>query len=182
MTQLYMIAILPPPYLSSKVDLIRRKCADKFHVYKALLPPVHITILPPVEWEIDLQDKLILTLNAARYMEPFQITLQNFGQFPHKAIFIDVKGDGILGLYRKIKKVLNNTNKDYKSKISPHITIAYRDVEEKFEEIWSDFENQVFDAEFCVDGFTLLKHNGKGWEILKEYKFQRADKQSEFRF
>jgi len=52
------------------------------------------------------------------------------------------------------------------------ITLATRDLNlELFTKIWPQFKNKNFKSKFLVNSIFLLKHNGKYWDIFKEFNF-----------
>jgi hypothetical protein len=53
------------------------------------------------------------------------------------------------------------------------MTIATRDLTEKaFEKAWPEYRPRIFQAGFIVKSLFLLKHNGKFWEINREFLFK----------
>lgn len=177
----YLIAILPPPDLSQLIDDIRKTCSEKFQVYKALRPPVHITLLFLQNLDDAFEPQLISSLEAARNFKPFTQKLENYDAFVgNKVVFIKATiNKEITTLYRNIKKILGDTVKEPKSQITPHITIAYRDLKDQFPQIYAEYKNKSFEASFPVDHFTLLKHDRIRWNILRDYKAKPDDQQLE---
>lgn len=177
----YLIAILPPPELSLLIDEVRKTCSENFKVYKALRPPVHITLLflPNIDDASEIQ--LINSLEAARNFKPFIQDLENYDAFiDNEVVFIKaLVNKEITSLYRNIKKIVGAASKDLRSQISPHITIAYRDLKDKFPSIHEYYKKERFEASFQVDHFTLLKHDRIQWNILKHYNSRPGDEQME---
>jgi len=178
----YLIAILPPPDLSLLIDDIRKACSEKFKVYKALRPPVHITILFLQNLDDAFEPQLISSLEAARNFKPFTQKLENYDAFAdNKVVFIKATiNKGITTLYRNIKKIIGDAAKEPRSQITPHITIAYRDLKDQFPQIFAEYQNKSFEASFRVDHFTLLKHDRIRWNILKDYQAKPGDQQLKF--
>jgi 2'-5' RNA ligase len=55
------------------------------------------------------------------------------------------------------------------------MTIATRDLSKKmFHEAWPEFQDRDFHSGFIADRLHLLKHNGKNWELYREFLFGRA--------
>lgn len=175
----YLIAILPPQELSLLIDELRKECSKKFRVFKALRPPVHITLLFLPNIDDASETQLINSLEAARNFKPFTQELKNYDVFTdNEVVFIKaLVNKEITSLYRNIKKIVGAALKDPKSQISPHITIAYRDLKDKFPAIHDHYKNERFEASFQVDHFTLLKHDRIQWNILKHYKSRPGDEQ-----
>lgn len=177
MDDLYLIAILPPSDLSNEIDEIRKACAIEHHVYSALKPPVHITLIAPFKLNAMNERKLIKSLKSACSFQPFVQKLKNFDGFPEHTVYINaIKNDGISAVHKKIKTALKPFSELTKggSLTTPHITIAYRDAKEAYPRIIEQYQSRHFNAEFMVNHFTLLKHDGKRWNIHSEY-FTNAD-------
>lgn len=177
----YLIAILPPQELSLLIDNVRKECSKKFGVFKALRPPVHITLLFLLDKDDSSEAQLVKSLEAVRNFKPFTQKLENYDAFTgNEVVFIKaLVNKEITSLYRNIKKIVGAASKDLKSQISPHITIAYRDLKDKFPAIHEHYKNEKFEASFQVDHFTLLKHDRIQWNILKEYHARPGDEQIE---
>lgn len=172
MEDLYFIAVLPPPNLGNEIDEIRKACAVEHQVSSALKPPVHITLIPPFKLNSIQEQKLVKSLRSACSFQPFVQKLKDFDGFPEHTVYIKaIRNDGILAVHKKIKTVLKPFGGLIKggSLTSPHITIAYRDAKEAYPQIIEQYRRRHFNAEFIVDHFTLLKHDGKRWNIHSEY-------------
>jgi 2'-5' RNA ligase len=177
----YLIAILPPPELSQLIDNVRKECSKKFGVFKALRPPVHITLLFLQDKDDIFEAQLIKSLESARNFKPFTQKLENFDAFiGNEVVFIEaLVTKEITTLYRSIKTIVGANTKESRSQFSPHITIAYRDLKDKFSEIHEYYKNERFEASFQVDHFTLLKHDRIQWNILKHYNSRPGNEQIE---
>ncbi|MBK5277935.1 MAG: 2'-5' RNA ligase family protein, partial [Bacteroidia bacterium] len=68
---------------------------------------------------------------------------------------------------------LNIFNAQYKDMpFHPHLTLAFRDLKKPmFEKAWEEFKSKEYSESFAAKHFTLLKHNGKVWESLKDFEF-----------
>lgn len=182
MKQRYLIAILPPLALTEAIDQIRRACAQKFKVYKALKPPVHITLQFIRSLEESYEEQLINSLSGARNFKPFVQQLDDFSGFQNaKAVYIaGIKNKELDNLYKQIKVYTEAFSKDSFGSLTPHLTIAYRDVSSVlYQEILAYYKNESFHAEFVVNHFSLLKHDGSRWNILKHYESQPRPRQLE---
>nr|WP_199083143.1 2'-5' RNA ligase family protein [Pedobacter sp. ASV19] len=170
MNNLYFIAILPDQALSAMIDGIRKECALDHGVYAALKPPVHITLAPPFKLPSGMEFQLSESLKTACNFTPFVQKLENFDGFPEHTIYIQAKKSSALTtVYNNLKSVLKLYNAAPKGQLTPHITIAYRDVKEAYSDIMQQYKKRKLKAEFLVNHFTLLKHNGKYWDVLKDY-------------
>lgn len=176
----YLIAILPPRELSLQIDEIRKACSEKYKIYKALRPPVHITLLFLHNLDTTFEPQLINSLEAARNFRPFTQKLENYDAFiGNEVVFIKATiNKEFTTLYRNIKKILADLAKEPRSQITPHITIAYRDLKDQFPQIFAEYKNKSFKASFQVDHFTLLKHDRIRWNIHKDYVAKPGDLQN----
>jgi 2'-5' RNA ligase len=171
MESLFFVAILPPAKISADIDEIRRQCSVDYQVYSALKPPVHITLIPPFRLSAVLENKLVASLQHCRNFRSFEQELHDYDGFPPKVIFIRAhKNSGIIALHKNIATKIRPYLKDKPGSINPHITIAYRDVEEHiYEMIMQSYSQKRFRADFIVNKFALLKHDGKKWNLFKEF-------------
>jgi 2'-5' RNA ligase len=179
MESLFFVAILPPPEISADIDEIRKQCSSDYQVYSALKPPVHITLIPPFKLNAALEDKLITTLQHCRNFRSFEQELHDYDGFPPKVIFIRAsKNPGIIALHKNITIKIRPYLKESPGSINPHITIAYRDVEEPiYEKIMQAYSKKRFRVNFIVNKFALLKHDGKKWNMLKEFESRPEEEQ-----
>ena len=180
---IYLTAILPPEQLASEIDEIRKEISEKYKVYAALKPPVHITLYRPLSMEASNEDFLIKLLKPVGYShKPFQQRLENFDSFNNKTLFIHADKNPLLQVLQSDIAAVYNKNKiDVKEQKSsdrfhPHITIAYRDVQRNvFKELWQEFKNRKFRRHYITDRFCLLKHDGKRWNLLEEFLLQQTE-------
>jgi 2'-5' RNA ligase len=181
MKNLYLLAILPPKQLSEQIDDIRKECAERFNVKAGLKPPVHITLFRPFFLEPEREDWLVRLLLPASVLPPFEQELENFDSFNTHTVFIRaLKNSSIAVLQRTISAIINRHKIDPKevkgnTLFRPHVTIAYRDISpEVFPGMWEEYKNRTFKRNFKVDGFSLLKHDGKRWNILRNFPLKQS--------
>jgi len=178
---LFFLGILLPSKLEKSILEFKRDLADNFEARYALKAPSHITIaetfrLPPTETNI-LTKKLhtfFLQFKA------FECEISDFGFFKNRSptIFAKVrKSDSIGEIRRKLfwaRKADGLLNKDAipSSQLTPHITIAYRDLTiGNFQVAWEKYSKLKFEASFLIDKIHLLEHKGK-WQSVAEFPLQ----------
>lgn len=177
--ELYFIALTPPGEISEKATAFKNYFAEKFNSRHALKSPPHITLHMPFKWnpekEKDVTDFLESFSSAQK---PFEVRLNGFGSFPRRVIYIDVESNELLAklysdLASEFRAKLNIFNSGYKNEgFTAHITLAHRDLRPAaYNEAWQEFREKKFDRSFNAEKLALLKHNGKHWEILKEFPF-----------
>lgn len=170
MEDLYLVAILPPAGLRERIEEIRKEISLEYGVYSALKPPVHITLAAPFKLKAAMEQQLIQKLKSACHFDPFVQKLEDFDGFPEHTVFIKaLKNPGISTLYKNLKAALKPYVEGSKNPFTPHLTIAYRDAKEAYPQIMEQYQNRRFREEFLADHFTLLKHDGKRWNIHSEY-------------
>jgi len=133
----------------------------------------------PFQWKEEKEGDLIQKLQQfSSDFKNFNLQLSNFGSFPPRVIFIHVVPNDDLSdlhksLHRFAKRELNVFNANYKDlPFHPHITLAFRDLKKPmFVKAWEEFQTKELKYQFVVDRFALLKHNGKIWEVFREFQF-----------
>lgn len=179
---LYLIGVLPPEQLSEEIEEIRQELSERFNIYAALKPPVHITLFRPLKLDEKLEKHLVKLLKPIGYNHyPFSQDLLNFDCFNIQTAFITaVKSSPLNDLQKEISGVINKNKIDVKdvkgnTTFHPHITVAYRDIPpEVFPLLWNELKNRKFKRSFMVDKFHLLKHNRKKWMPFEEFQLQKA--------
>lgn len=175
---LYYIGLIPHFKLREEIKVIKEELMVHFNTKSALKSPAHITLQKPFKLIDSKEHFLIKTLKEfANQQNQFNIKLNGFGCFTPRVIFIDITNHKpILNIHSELKKVLFHElefkENEISSKIHPHITIATRDLsKENFDKAWPVFEFREFKASFLVHSLFLLKHNGRFWDIYKEFPF-----------
>jgi len=172
--KLYFIAILPPETIQKEVTEFKNYFLKKHEVRQALKSPPHVTLHPPFYWLADDEEELKKGLCLfAEKNERFSVTLNGFGAFKPRVIFVDVLVNQALRLlFEKLEYFLEAnwgiSNQLRKGrKFNPHMTVAFRDLtKEFFFKSWPDFKDKKFKREFIVSDISLLRHNGKFWDII----------------
>ena len=175
---LYFIASIPPDPLRSRVKALKEEMRDRFGAGHALKSPAHITLQMPFKRPESEELQLIELLTAfAERQNSFHATLQNFDCFEPRVIFIGVENHQPFDqLHAGLKSVLLDsgflTTEETRSKFHPHMTLATRDLKlAVFPEAWEAFKDRPFSDGFDVKSLFLLKHNGKFWDIYREFVF-----------
>ena len=178
MIQKYFIAIVPPEPLLSKIQEIKKTISQNYNTKGALRSPGHITLHMPFNWEEEKEAKLVSCLDAFKFDESFTITLEGFGSFEPRVVFITIKEENSLFLLQKkivqhVKANLQLFNQsDSMRGFHPHITIAFRDLKKPiFYKIWEEYSSNSFQEKFNCQSIYLLKHVNDYWEVYKEFKF-----------
>jgi 2'-5' RNA ligase len=170
--QMYFIAVVLPAALNEMVWQEKQRMKELYGCKVGLKSPAHITIVPPFWMEEDKEEQLKQDMTSiSTSVSPFQLMTNNYSAFKPRTIFVAVRDSQELN---QLKKTSDNhfRKTDHLIKIEnrpfhPHITIATRDLHKKaFAEAWPHYEKKKFIEEFVVKGLSLLKHNGRHWDVV----------------
>ena len=175
---LYFIALLPPQSIQDYATEVKQYFADNYDSKHAFKSPPHITLQPPFEWNThkitDLEECL---QKFVKGRNSIPVTLNGYGAFVPRVIYIDVvKSLELMNLQADLIMYLENhleiVDKVGKSRgFTPHMTVAFKDLKkENFKAAWMEFENRELHFEFTAEKLTLLKHENKRWNIVKEFE------------
>ncbi len=177
------IALLPPEDVQEVANQIKQHFADIYNSRAAQTSPPHITLQPPFDWEQSDLPRLEEHLEIfARNQYPIPVTLQGFGSFPPRVIFIQpLKTPELMAIQKTLMvnleqslKIVHQASKN--RPFSPHVTVAFRDLSRhNFRLAWEEFASQELNFSFTVNQLTLLKHNGHCWQIHREFPFAIPD-------
>ncbi|MGD1856458.1 MAG: 2'-5' RNA ligase family protein [Leptolyngbyaceae cyanobacterium] len=175
--QRFFIALVPPPEIQASVNEIKQYFAEHYGSRKAFNSPPHVTLQAPFEWSSSEQDELTEGLRqfAVKRVEG-AIALRNFGAFPPNVIYADVaQTPYIMALQRDLSAFMATTyrvtDRRYPN-FCPHMTVAFRDLTKAaFHQVWPEFSQKPFKADFVAKELTLLRHDGQHWQISQTYPF-----------
>lgn len=178
--ELYFIAIVPGPDLREKVKKLKEEMKLNYKAGHALKSPAHITLQMPFKREAKAEAEMSKELKSfAAQQKPFQVDLSGFGAFRPRVMFIKVvEPEPIIKLHAGLRGLLSDkldfSKEELMQTVQPHMTIATRDLEkEMFFNAWPHFENRDFEDSFRVSSLFLLKHNGRNWDLFREFSFGR---------
>jgi 2'-5' RNA ligase len=172
-SNLYFIAIIPPEPIYSEVKEFQQHIADTYRSKEALKPPSHITLIPPFQIDAARESELLrFADNFASKYGKFELSIDGFGSFGVGVIYAAFEKNE---LWKKLQKELSlSFYKKFKVEkgpsygFTPHITIAYKDLTPlMFPLAWEEFRNKLYRRKWTLDNICLLRHNFKGWEIIK---------------
>lgn len=173
---LYFIAIVPHQEIKDVIHSFKKDMAERFASKAALNSPPHITLHMPfrlADKKVPLLEEILAQIAADT--SDFNIQLKDFGCFPPRVVFVGIQESNALELLQKKvltkMKLLNLFNANYKDRpFHPHVTIGFRDLRPaNFKLAWLEYESRQLDLQFQASRLTLLKHNGKVWDIYKEF-------------
>ncbi|HTF21748.1 MAG TPA: 2'-5' RNA ligase family protein [Chryseolinea sp.] len=171
--QKYFIALIPPEPLFSEIHQLKCHFREVYGARAALRSPPHITLHMPFFWPAHKEQRLVDALGEfAVAKTPIDVRLDNFSCFPPRVIYVAVRENKEMTdlqreLHRFCRMNLNLFNANYQDRpFHPHITLAFQDLRKSaFDTAWKEFENRELAGTFLVEAISLLKHNGKEWQI-----------------
>jgi 2'-5' RNA ligase len=178
----YFVAFIPPAAVYDDAMKLKHYFKEKYNSKAALNSPPHITLHMPFQWKESKENELVQKfLLFTKTLDPVKICLDNFGAFEPHAIFLNVVKSEMLDAFQKsisrfCKRKLNLFNANYKEyPYHPHLTLAFRDLKKSlFSEAWIEFRSKEYKAEFMADKIALLKHDGKVWNVHKEFMLESS--------
>jgi 2'-5' RNA ligase len=179
---LYFIAFIPPSPVYDEALRLKLHIKESYNSKAALNSPPHITLHMPFSWKLKKENDLVQKLQRfVKNYDPIKICLDNFSSFPPRVIFINVTESEALNVFQKniqrfCKKELNLFNANYREDpYHPHLTIAFRDLRKSaYKDAWEEFKSKEYKAEFMADKLALLKHDGKTWQVYKEFNLESS--------
>jgi len=177
---LYFIALIPGKELKEKVRAVKERMKADYNAGHALKSPAHITLQMP--FKRNSRDEYAISAALEKFASeenPFTVRLNGFGCFAPRVIFIRIEDPNtVKSVHGRLKKILAEqlgfSVSEVMNDVQPHITVATRDLtKEAFREAWPEFQKKEFRGSFEVNSLFLLKHNGKNWDILKEFPFRK---------
>ncbi len=176
----FFIALLPPLAIQGYANEVKEYFAQNHNSRGALNSPPHITLQPPFEWQLDQQALLEEALSRfTKSQMPVPISLNGFGAFPPRVIYINVlKTPQLLTLQQDLSRYceasLGIIKLSQHRAFVPHLTVAFRDLtKEHFCDAWDKFATKQVEYEFIVPQLTLLIHDGKRWNVGVEFPFEQ---------
>ena len=183
---LYFIALVPPGPFRNEAWKLKEYFRDHYGSKASLNSPPHITLFPPFKLAKDEQDLMRALEKEAADFHPFRVSLENFGAFPPRVIYIDVLQQPVMNnLQESLQELISEfAMPETKAKPSrpfhPHMTLAFRDLtKEQFRKAWQEFNERELAYSWEVEHFTLLRHNGKFWEEKQEFELNAGRKDQE---
>lgn len=170
---MYFAAIVLPVDLNERVLKQKQYMQEHYGCAVGLKSPAHITIIPPLWMEEGRAERMVAGLDSVcSGWASFVIETTDFSAFKPRTVFIAVKGNERLNALKREVDDLCRKNVEWGVKpenrpFHPHITIATRDLRKSsFAESWAYFERKEFRESWLVEGVSVLKHDGRNWEVV----------------
>lgn len=177
----YFIAIVPPSEILEQIEHVKQTISTKYATKGALRSPAHITLQMPFKWP---EKKLaLLEEKISQFVlgqSGFAIQLKNFGAFPPRVIYVDIaENEKLQNLQQHLERWLKvhlhifGANHSHRA-FHPHITVAFRDLKKPaFFQAWTAWKDGIFSADFMLKNISLLKHDGKKWQVFADYELNK---------
>lgn len=175
---LYFIALIPHDGLREEIREIKERMRYEYGAGHALRSPAHITLQMP--FRRSFADEAGISEALARFAlqeHPFTIELDGYGCFPPRVIYIRVSNpEPVRALYVRLREMLIDglgfEQHEVTKELQPHLTVATRDLTKTaFSEAWPVVQKEEFTGSFRAESIFLLKHNGRSWDIIREFPF-----------
>lgn len=170
---MYFIALIAPPGINEDVLKWKKFFKETFQCTVALKSPAHITLIPPFWMKEELEVELINSITKfSSDITRFTISLKNFAAFKPRVIYTDVMPNKkLIALHTSLNEFILKQNKFPIRKedrsFHPHVTLATRDLYKKaFIKAWEIFSEKKYEANWLVNGISLLRHNKKNWDVV----------------
>lgn len=168
--------MVPEPF-KTRIHDLKLEIKEKFESSHSLNSPPHLTLVSPFRaTENDLNTLDEIVIDCVKNINSIQVELNNISHFDSHAIFIDVKlNEKLSELQSQLENNFRNHSEQFgyryrNRSFRPHITLAFKDLtEETFQKAYHNLKNLTFDESFKVKKLSLLRHDGKKWEVFKEY-------------
>ncbi len=138
--------------------------------------PTHITLIPPLEVDLDDVDGVEEHLaTAAGTLHPFRIHLRGTGSFrPVSPVVFVCVAEGISECERLAGAVRRGPLAvDLSYPYHPHVTVAHHLPDAQLDRAFGELAD--FECEFATDRFALYVHDaGAGWRPTREFALRPA--------
>lgn len=173
----YLIAYLLNGEAKIKHESLTDKISGAFGVFRlnGHIPP-HITLKKP--FEIDRADDVkkveVVLENFCKSRRKSPLKVSGFDHFGNKVVFVDVfpttaTSNLITNLFVKLGDVPWLDFDEFELNPRLHSTVAYKNIQEKFDEIWGFVSSEQFDFDVELDNIAILKKEGNKWVVHKQY-------------
>ncbi len=179
---LYMVALVPPKKLVERLEEVRQEFASNYNCKAALKTPVHLTLVPPFQLEVEKEEELVAALKAGEELNRFAVELKDYGTFlENEVLFVSVNPSVELSVLQQAVKAWVHEGFEVSEKYHnheeyhPHITIGRKDIPKgRFADAAKEYAELRFAAKFENKAFYLWKHNGKIWEVHTRFPLKPA--------
>lgn len=154
---------------------LKEELKQKFNVKQALKtnPPSHITLKYNFKNEKLPEIKKILQ-DFAKQKKPSKYEIRGVDSFDKKVIYLKIRASKEMKkAHTKLLQTLKNITplRKYDKAQNYHVTLALRDIGEKYEEIMKHLQNKKPCFQTYFNNVAILKLEKKEWIIEEKYEF-----------
>jgi 2'-5' RNA ligase len=166
-----------PQAVDDEIIAFKNDMAQHYQSRKALRTASHITLKAPFKLPAASHEQLLHWFGGMQVaVAPFVQEIKDFGAFNNRrnpVIYVQPVMNA--SLQQLQKEVLEQFRRLYPKEtiskneyhFSPHITIAYRDLQsDQFKEAWNVYQKKQYTASFEVNSFQLLQHTSGRWNVV----------------
>ncbi|SHJ48605.1 2'-5' RNA ligase [Hymenobacter daecheongensis DSM 21074] len=172
---LFFVAIVPPEPVLAQVWALKQQVHQRTGSRNAVRLPPHITLLPPTRQPAEFEAPCRAVLqDFAATRSPFGISLENFGWFGSRTLFVRVlecpalpqlHADLLAFCAQQLPEV-SSENRPF----TPHMTLATRDLPaDQVPALQQEFAARTFAATFEARALTLFRHDGQHWHAVADF-------------
>ncbi len=176
---LFFLALIPPEDKLAKYQVLKDHFTSTFGTKAAQKSPPHITLVPPFPIEKGEYKKLESAVRlAVEKIPPFKIEVNGYGRFDSRVIYAHPYLSKELASCRKIinshfEMVFPNALKLPSRPFKPHITLAFKDIEEEdIEAAWESLKNLPLEDKFDALNVTILEFSNGKWQPRETIPFK----------
>lgn len=173
----YSIILNPHEALRERISKIRNGVHSKFRTSILLPGKPNIRLAKFLSFEM-MEEKLINHLKTiAMGMPPFKAELKDYGSFPSHTLYINVASKIPLQMLmrdlRTVRHLIKSTDRNPYFTNEFYIPLVIKLSPDQYDEIWQDFSNRRFTANFIADSMLLLKRRPgeKNYQIAERFEF-----------
>ncbi len=161
-------------YLKKQIWDVGKKFKVEGVTRKQVVP--HISLVGPFKTRSQ-KDTVSMFLNVCRKYDFLRFKLSGFDRFDNRVIYINVNPSSKLTQFRKelfnaLEPMIRTVDTDYLEPFAFHSTVAFKDIEKKFNKIWKYMSaKKTKPINQTLIRVTLLKEKER--KILYEYDFMQ---------
>ncbi|NMM50189.1 2'-5' RNA ligase family protein [Marinigracilibium pacificum] len=176
---LYYVACLVSSPVKEEIMAFMKEIERMTGAKHAQKSPPHITLFPPFKMKSDNENQVIKHLKEiCKDISPFEVRVNGVSGFAPRVVYVnpvknmelsDLRDSILTGLEESLGIIADrNTKKPF----NPHITIANRDLKkEDYSFVIDYFKKIQFERTYSQNNLSLLKHNGKFWDVYDTISF-----------
>ena len=175
----YLLIISLDKITSSEIFELKKYLRIKYGCEHAASAIPHITLINFIQLENNEERILKYLKRFSESINPFEIQLNGFGQFPPHTIYVNVLTktpivEIVKDMQTKFRKILQLTERDKPIFIkTPHVTIARKMTASQHDKAWQEFKEEKYMSTFQTSEMSLLRRavSGGRYETIATFPF-----------